>query len=629
MRFSLNMLLVLLLRLLAGVLLLTVCRFIFLLNNIDFYHKVPRTELALAFLHGLRFDVSALLVCLSPFIILHFIPVFHQKPKAKNILHYFYVTLLSLMFFFNLVDSVYFKFTFTRSTADIFKLIFISNDMAVVAPSIILDFWYMIAAFIMLIYFSNRLFLKTEKLIIDVSSLPRKYVFSAIFFPIAVGIFIIGIRSGLQHKPLNMLDAGAQQTSALRLNTPYTIINTIGKIGVKEVNYFPGKTGEYFFTALTIPQKEKPFRSDINVVVIIVESLSKEYVGYLNNFKGYTPFLDSLCSESFVFTNAFANGKKSIEGIPAVLASLPTMMNDPVITSKYNGNQINSLANLLGAKGYSSAFYHGANNGSMAFNAFSEKAGFQKYYGRNEYNNDEHYDGNWGIYDEEFLQYFAKGMDNTPQPFITAVFTLSSHHPYPIPEKHKGKFPDGELPIHKSVLYTDYALQQFFKSAAKCKWFANTVFVITADHTSLALRPFYQNCVGAMSIPFIIYSPALNLKGKSDVVTQQTDIMPAILDLLNYDEPYIAFGKSPFDSAATRSAFTRYDQLYQVIEGNHVLQFDGTKTVSLYNYRNDSLLTQNLAGKNSETETHLENRLKAFIQDYNHRLINNMTSVRK
>lgn len=619
---------VLLLRLAGGMLLLSVNRFLFLFNNFDFYYKVPRIEIAQALLHGLRFDLSAMLVCLSPFIVLHFIPVFHQKPKPENVLRYFYVVLLSAMFFFNLVDTVYFKFTFTRSTADIFKLVFVSNDMAIVGPSIIIDFWYILAAWLMLIYLTNKVFIKTRKLIKDTEGRARQYVYSIFYLLLFAGASIIGIRSGLQHKPLNMLDAGNQQTSALRLNTPYTIINTIGKTGVKEVHYFPGKTGEHFFTAITTPNKKEPFRSDLNVVIIIVESLSKEYVGYLNHFKGYTPFLDSVCAESFVFTNAFSNGKKSIEGIPAVLASLPTLMNDPVITSKYNGNQINSIASLLSKKGYHTSYYHGAKNGSMAFDAFAEKAGFKNYFGRNEYNNDAHYDGNWGIYDEEFLQYFANGLSNTPQPFVGALFTLSSHHPYPIPEKYKDKFAEGELPIHKSVLYADYSLKQFFSTASKSKWFNNTIFVITADHTSLALRPFYQNAVGAMSIPIIIYSPALNLKGKSNVVTQQADIMPAVLDLLNYDEPYIAFGKSPFDTTVSHSAFMRFDQRYQIIEDNYVLQFDENKTINLYDYKSDSLLTNNLVGKSNAQELYLENRLKAFIQDYNHRLLNNMTEIK-
>jgi len=620
---------VLLLRLLAGMFLLTLCRLFFLLSNFDFYYKVPRIEVVQAFLYGLRFDLSALIICLSPFIILHFIPVFHQNSKPKKVLQYFYVVLLSMMFFFNLVDTGYFKFTFTRSTADIFKLVSVSNDLVIVAPSMLIDFWYLLAALFMLIYFAYRLFQKTSKYTGKEEKGDKRYVYSALFFPIAVIIFAIGIRGGLQHKPLNMLDAGGQQTSALRLNSPYTIINTIGKTGVKEVHYFEGKSGEHFFTALTTPKEKEPFRNDLNVVVIIVESLSKEYVGFLNTFSGYTPFLDSLCRESFVFTNAYSNGKKSIEGIPAVVAGLPTIMNDPIITSKYNGNEFNSLASLLRKKGYNTGFYHGANNGSMAFNAFAEKAGFENYYGRDEYNNDKDYDGNWGIFDEEFLQYYANNLTKTPQPFVGALFTLSSHHPYPIPEKHKGKFAEGELPIHKSIRYTDYALKQFFRTASKTDWFNKTIFVITADHTSLAKSPFYQNCVGAMSLPIIIYSPALKLKGKSNVITQQTDIMPAILDLLNYDEPYIAFGKSPFDSAATHSAFMRYDQLYQIVEDNYVLQFDGNKTITLYDYNKDSLLTNNLAGKIPETELFLENRLKAYIQDYNHRLLTNTTAVRR
>src|SRR6267378_3616529 len=164
------------------------------------------------------------------------------------------------------------------------------------------------------------------------------------------------------------------------------------------------------------------------------------------------------------------------------------------------------MASILGEKGYSTSFYHGGTNGTMGFDAFSRLAGFDTYYGRNEYNNEKDFDGNWGIWDEEFFRYFAHNLDGTKQPFFSTVFSLSSHHPFALPSRYQGKFKEGSLPIHKSIRYTDYSLQQFFKTAASMPWFSNTLFVITADHTGPAGSSFYDQRYGMYQIPILFYS---------------------------------------------------------------------------------------------------------------------------
>ena len=104
-----------------------------------------------------------------------------------------------------------------------------------------------------------------------------------------------------------------------------------------------------------------------NVVIIILESFSKEYVGYYNNGKGYTPFLDSLINYSLVMERAYANGIKSIEALPSIVSSIPTLMNNPFITSIYATNKYYSLPLLLKREGYSTSFFHGGNRGTMGF----------------------------------------------------------------------------------------------------------------------------------------------------------------------------------------------------------------------------------------------------------------------
>ena len=79
----------------------------------------------------------------------------------------------------------------------------------------------------------------------------------------------------------------------------------------------------------------------------------------------------------------------------------------------------------------------------MNFNAFAKCAGYDIYYGRTEFNNDTHYDGQWGIFDEPFLVNMVSEISNYQTPFLTTVFTLSSHNPYKIPSKYHDKFPKG------------------------------------------------------------------------------------------------------------------------------------------------------------------------------------------
>jgi phosphoglycerol transferase MdoB-like AlkP superfamily enzyme len=172
-----------------------------------------------------------------------------------------------------------------------------------------------------------------------------------------------------------------------------------------------------------------------------------------------------------VFPNSFANGKRSIEGIPAIIAGIPSLLSDPFITSAYSGNNVTSFASLLKKKGYHTVFYHGGTNGTMGFDNFSRLAGFDHYFGRTEYNNDKDFDGTWGIYDEPFLQRTISELNKVNSPFAATIFTLSSHHPYKIPEKYIGKFPEGTLPIHAAVRYADFALEKFFNAASSAPWF--------------------------------------------------------------------------------------------------------------------------------------------------------------
>jgi phosphoglycerol transferase MdoB-like AlkP superfamily enzyme len=567
---------------------------------------------------------------------MHLIPFgFRSKTHYQKILQILFFLFNIPALAFNFIDFIYFGFTLKRTTSDIFKWTGLGNDLKTLIPKFMHDFWYVFLLFFAMIWMMAYLYKKTRLHLQHISKettfqrplLGLQLVYMALF----ILLMVVGVRGGMQLRPLSILSASegiSPSNIALVLNTPFTIIQTLEKDALKEVKYMSSTKASALFNIYKTPSSTDSLKR-LNVVILILESFSKEYSGSLNAYKGYTPFLDSLLNESLVYTEAFANGKKSIEGIPAIVAGIPTLMESPYITSSYSGNQINSIASLLKKQGYSTSFFHGGTNGTMGFDHFAKMAGFEAYYGRNEFKNDRDYDGTWGIYDEPFLQFMAQKLNKTQQPFVGCCFTLSSHHPYAIPDKYTKTFKKGTLEIHQSIEYADFALRQFFKTASKMPWFQNTLFVITADHSSLSEYPVYQTSLGSYRIPISFYHPGSDLKGRDSEVVQQLDILPSVLDYIQYPEPFISFGESVFRKNKMHAAVNYMSNVYQYIEKEYVLQFNGEKSIGLYAYHKDSLLQNNLVAQNTRCRDSLEKRLKAIIQTYNYTLIHNRMIVLK
>ncbi len=579
---------------------------------------------------GLRFDLSVIILSNSLFILLYLLPfAFREKKWYRIILKGLFLSVNSIAMLANCVDLAYFQFTLKRTNATVFHFFggTIGNDLGRLLPMFLKEYWYIFVIWIILSYIVYYLFKKAEKTKQLVWTL-KEYSFQTLILIGFAGFSIVGYRGGFQLKPISIVSAGeyAQvQYVPLVVNTPFTILKTLDVSAIEpSVNWQIKDDAALKELYNPIHNGSSGVFKKMNVFVITLESFSKEYIGALNGKPiGYTPFLDSLISESLTFYNAFSNGKTSIESIPAIVSSIPTWMNEPFITSPYGSNQMNSLPNLLKKEGYYSAFFHGGVNGTMGFDAFANLAGYDNYFGRSEYNNEKDFDGNWGIWDEEFLQYTANTINKKPQPFFATVFTLTSHHPYPVPYKYKNIFKEGALPIEKSISYSDFALKKFFESAKKMPWFNNTLFVLSADHTGISADPFYTNNIGNYSIPIIYYLPNSQLKGRDSTITQQIDIMPSVLDFLKYPSPYFAFGTSVFDTQKPHFALTFRSGLFQLVENNFLLQFDGDKATNLYHYTNDSLLKNDLLNQDPAISSRMENEAKAIIQTYQQSLINN------
>jgi len=572
--------------------------------------------------------------------LLHIIPLSQRDTIGyQKILSVFFHLTNVLLLFAMFADFVYFEFTLKRSTADALSMIILGGDFIRIAPFLFLDFWYLTLLWLVFIWLGIVMYRRVKVDFVSSDSggeldknVRGGWVFQSVLLLISLLAIVIGGRGGLQLVPIGIINAGFYTTPRnlpLVLNTPFSVITTFGKQNIDRVEYLePNEADNAFSPVHQYHSQDTITLAPINVVVFIMESFSAEYSSFFNGGeKGYTPNLDSLARNGLAFTNCYANGKKSIEAIPAILAGLPTLMDNPYLTSSYAGNKMNGLAAHLGRAGYASSFYHGGTNGTMAFDAFAKMSGFESYYGRSEYNNEEHYDGMWGIYDEVFLSYMARGLSNTKEPFLSCLVSLSSHHPYFVPEKYEGKFDKGDLPIHESIGYADFCLKTFFNEVSKQAWFDNTLFVITADHTEKPLGDFYNNQVGIYHIPLLFYHPNGNFKGIEQATTQQTDIMPSILDYVGYTGKFLAFGNSVFDREREPFSVSFLNGLYQIVSGDYAQQFDGESITGLFNIREDVNLKNSLVDQQPEVAENMKRKLQGLIQSYNQRLIENKITV--
>ncbi len=592
-------------------------RFLFIIFN---YKAFDGLNLNI-FLGGARFDIMTMGILFLPFIFGHFVDVKGRSLVLKILFFLAYIPLVLL----STLDLEYYKFTQKRTGSELFQTQGMGEDVQRISGSLLTDFWYLFIIAGLIIWIAFKLYKRT------VIPFDRPNWRQYILFLIPVfGLEFAAYRGGMQLKPLKVIDAGSYakaENIPVVVNTPFVFIKSFSKKGLTAVKYFDSEELNRYYNPVHELKPSKEL-SKKNVVLIIAESFNKEYIGTFNP-PGYTPFLDSLISKSLVFPYAFANGKKSIEALPAILSSVPSLMESPYIASKYGSNKVESLASILNEQGYTTSFFHGGANGTMGFDSYTEIAGVDQYYGLDEYNSNEGHDGSWGIFDEPYLAYVVDEISEMSEPFFTSVFTLSSHHPYAVPDSLDSHFKGGPIPILKSVEYADHALQRFFEKAQKQPWFDETLFIITADHTSQFISPVYNNRVDQYAIPLIFYSPSYISPALDERVAQQSDIFPSVLDWMGIPASFVGFGQSVFSPDTSQAFAVNYiNGVYQIIDNDFLLQYDGERVIGLFEYRKDKLLSLNLAGKGLPSEKALESKLKAIIQQYQRRLIyNQLTKI--
>ena len=610
----------------------TLLRLGFYLLNLSTFQDIEAGALLLACVHGLRFDVSALLWLNLPLVLLSLlVPV--RARRGQQWLRGLFVLLNVPGFLLNVIDWEYFKFIGRRLSNEWNT---IGDDIARQAGQIGAHYWYLAIPLAGLVYLLWRLCPMPTLAETSTAGGPRQWGLRGLEFVLLVGLVVLGIRGGWQLKPLRTGAAFEQQPAVLghlALNSTFTVLKSFEATPIERKKYFATDTALRLALGGTTLPARPATPTPNNVVLLLLESFASEYTGVENGSRGgYTPFFDSLATSpgALLMRDNYANGRRSIEALPAILSGLPSLLEDPFITSSFQTAELHGLGEILGRHGYTTAMYHAGTNGTMGFDTFAGIAGMQHYYGLNEYPggaSSPDYDGHWGIFDGPYLQYFTQQLSATKEPFLATAFTLSAHEPFSLPAQYQGKFPAGTQPIHPTIGYADLALRRFFQAARQQPWYAHTLFVLTADHTSQTDLPSYQNPLGYHKTPLLLFRPGQPLPAANPHrITQQADVPASVLDVLGLPQEQkslLPFGASVFDPASPGRAIFHDGDSYYLVHSDFVTELKSDNSVRLYPYQTHFMPNQPVANPNPALVKKYGDELRANVQFYVNGLLDN------
>ncbi len=624
---------------------LFVGRAYFFLKYLASFSGNPPSEIVLSFLRGIRFDLSTACIVSIPFFVILLLPGisrnWHTRQGVLVTLLLWYVVLLG----YNFIDVQYYAFAQRHLT---FELKNAWGDTRVLLGIGLKQY---VVELLGLLLFLGAFALAFRRVTSDFTqrSLPggqppwhRRLAWDVPLTIVMIAFFVVFIRGGLQAKPLgvkNAFSSDAVELGILSLNGIYTTFNALaesrdGRDPVARLKSLhasvgaPSQDDVVRMIASSDRESHEPDyplfrrfsyqpveRKPLNVVIFVLESWSAKFIGTLKGSPDATPVFDELSRDGLLLTNCFANAQRSIEGLSALLGSVPVWKG---VVLGQGGllyqTRLEPIGHIFKNYGYETVFIHGARRGSMGFDGLTKRIGFTRYIARDDFEiNSVTDDGVWGIYDEYAFLRAHHEFEQMRQPFFSVVYSLSSHTPYTLPSKMFERF-DASVP-HREFLnsmgYSDYALGKFFSAARTAPYFRDTVFLIVADHTEGPSTG--GNLYEGYHIPCLLYSPAHLPPGREPRVVSQLDLAPTLLDFLRISAPYTSWGKSVFADGDRMALLPRGDHFVYVREP-YMLLTDLNQPIGLYDYRTNP--GANLLEKPDREQTKVSERMNLEVESY-------------
>lgn len=543
-------------------------------------------EVALAFIHGVRFDASTIVVVfIVPLLLMNLPFAFAQRAGWFNFFAWLLYGLTLIMAGVLVSDLLYFGFV-SRHLGN--EIMLLGNDGGFVLDLVFGSYKWIVLVFVIgaaLLFVAWRAILTLRLTITRFMAV--KYVV------MLLALIVIG-RGGITNKPISAIDAfttGETRFGNLVLNGVFTAAHASNNSKSVNHHFTPLADALRSVQGATPPvdaefpmlKRYPAHQTHYNIVFVMLESWDPKYIDSFGaDHLKLTPNFDALAAQGLKFDNFYAAGQRSIEGAQAALTGLPVLTGMPVIGSGLELSNISRLGSIARSNGYSTLMVQSAERISFRMSSIASATGFEQFYGMEDIPMLRDYPDPKGArfgWDYETLMFFKSKLDTLSGPFVSMVFTGTTHIEYarvgPQFElrPHGATSEDGFL---NTLFYADWSLGEFMKSARQSPWFDKTVFIFCADHT----WGHYQKVgtfVEKFRIPFLIYAPGIYKAQTQATVGSQLDILPTVIDILGFDQPFAALGES---------LFRKRDEYAFVTEGGDIVGLITPQTYLKHSLRN-------------------------------------------
>ena len=541
------------------------------------FRDLTAMEVLYAFARGLQFDLSIILVVTGIPLLLMLLPwQFSHSRRWQGACIWMNFGLLMLFVLLLAADLVYFGFVHRHAGPEIAAL---SGDMQLLLDMAFGSYAWALGlyglAVLGLFFLWRRVFRHTDP---QVSRFLPKL---AVLLLAVIGSAVL-VRGGLGLKPLDVVDAfvGSRPASAyLSLNGPFAMARSMLNAKNIDVGYFEWDDAvlrtqaqllapdEKFLDAKEYPllraSQRKALSRKPNIVIVLLESWDAAHIDVLRregNLKpfGVTPNFDALTHQGLLFTHFYANGERSMDGLAALLAGIPTLPGTAYLGMGMEQNRMAYLGHMGKKEGYETIFLQSSKRQSFHVDSIATMAGFSTYLGAEDIPASGHSVNITarGAWDHDTFQEANRRFAQAKKPFVGFLFTASTHLPFQSPGERWTKYPPDTLEHRflNSLAYADWALGEFIAGAKKAGYYDNTIFIITADHVS-GFAAQSSDVPSLHHVPLLVIAPGLK-SGIDHRTGGQVDVIPTLAQLAGWQSAHAGLGHSLLDARPNRARGT-------------------------------------------------------------------------
>lgn len=572
----------------AWIVIFLLARLFFFIANLKETRFAGIREVLKSFLYGLRMDASMAAYITIPVVVIILFALL-IRPLQKPVIIKFYTGMILILVLLTLsIDINIYKAWGSRIDATPLKYLHnpaeawasVSNlpvfTILFTALLIYLLMLYLFNRFITRYY--NRIFLKDNRLV------------SIIFLLLAMGLFIIPLRGGLQLAALNQSSVYFSDNNYINLASLNAPWNFLYSITHKEnntknpFNYLNKSEAEQIRASLYQPgtQPCSVLRADVkrpNVIVLVWESFTEKVTHLQEQGVDITPGFNALKKEGIYFSNVYASGDRTDKGIVAVLSGFPAQPTTSIIKNPVKAAKLPMLSKVFAQQGYNTSFYYGGELEFANMKAYLLGGNFKQFMSKNDFDAKDQ-NSKWGAHDGVVMEKVIAGLSKEAQPFFCTWLTLSSHEPFETPVAKAIQGTDDVSMFLNSLHYTDQVVFDFIRQCKKQSWWNNTILLISADHGHR--MPPTGKKIDDFKMPILLLGGALNNTNViEDRIHSQADIPATLLTQLQLPAKDFVWSKNMLDATATQWAYFSFNNGYGFVQPGNYFIFDNVGKKSI------------------------------------------------